>query len=88
MKRSALIIFSAVLIGIAALGLLALLVIQIAFVGQKGTAGAILISDTFAGGLALWAAYISTKQNPNARAILAGAIIFFILGRIAQYNLI
>jgi hypothetical protein len=88
MKRSKLEITSLVLIGIGAIGLVILLIIQIAIIGQKGAVGALLISDSFAGGLALWAAYSGTKQNPNIRAILIGAVIFFILGRIAQYKLI
>jgi len=81
MKKSVLEISAAVLMGIAALGLLTL-VIQVAISGQKGAAGT--MSDTLAGGLALWAVFISTKQNLNTRAILAGAIIFFALGRIVQ----
>jgi hypothetical protein len=70
------------------LGLLALLVIATMVMNQKGITGVMLVCDAIAGGLALWAAYIGTKQSPNIRAILIGAIFFFICGRIAQFMLI
>ena len=55
---------------------------------QHDLRGAWYASDVVAGGLGLWAAYWSTKQNPNVPAILIGAIFFFALGRIAQLMLL
>ena len=81
-------VISWVLIGLAAIGLLALLVTTVNIMNQKGVIGVLVVCDFLAGGLALWAAYIGTKQNPNVRAILIGAIFFFICGRIAQLMLI
>ncbi len=69
-------------------GLLALLIITSKIMNQKGIIGVLLVCDVIAGGLALWAAYIGTKQKPNVRAILIGAVFFFVCGRIAQYMLI
>jgi hypothetical protein len=49
---------------------------------------AMFASDAIAGALALWVAYISTRQNPIVRIIVMGAIFFFAFGRIAQFLLI
>jgi hypothetical protein len=58
------------------------------FIHRKGIIGIMFISDAIAGTLALWAAYISTRQNQLVRIILMGAIFFFVFGRIAQFILI